>query len=206
MRLMTKDEIKINDIAFLVSEGNQRAFDTFYNYYYQDAFHIAYYFVKDMDLCQDIIIESFFSIWKSRHSLKEIKCLDSYLYTIVKNQSLLFLAKECKRKVQTVSLSNIDMSMEVSDNNSADDHLKTEDLQMIINKIINSLPIRCKRIFLMSRNDMMDFSDIAKSLGISESTVRVQIKIAIDKILSQLKLLYPDLLISTALFIIFQYS
>ena len=49
---------------------------------------------------------------------------------------------------------------------------------------IDSLPERCREIFLMSKRDGLKYEDIADELGISENTVRNQISKAL-KILKE---------------------
>jgi RNA polymerase sigma-70 factor (family 1) len=197
------DDLKTNTMISLVSEGNQRAFDCFYNLYYHKVFHVAYYYIKDVESCREVVTNVFFSVWKSRRALVEVVNMDSYLYIVAKNQAKSFLSQQSKNSSETVSLSETDIPLEISDNESTDNELILKEMEENLTKIVATLPERCRNIFLMSREDSMDFRQIASSLDISESTVRVQLKIAVDKIIAQLKLIYPNLSLSLALLLLF---
>ena len=59
---------------------------------------------------------------------------------------------------------------------------EVEDLVLMISDVSSKLPARCREIFSLHFSFGLDTEEIAQKLGISASTVRVQIKIALDKI------------------------
>lgn len=197
---MKLQDLQKDTVLTLVCEGNHRAFDAFYHLYYQKVFHIAYYYVKDVATCREIVSNVFFSIWKSRQTLSDVYNLDAYLYKVTKNQALHFLSQQSA--TQMLSLSETVIPLEITDTISTDDHLISEELEQCLSKIVNKLPDKCRTIFLMSRTEALDNKEIAQLLDISESTVRVQLKIAIGKIMAQLKALYPNLSLPVFLFLI----
>ena len=67
------------------------------------------------------------------------------------------------------------------------DNSEVEDIVALISKLSDHLPQRCLEIFSLHFYDGLDTAEIAKQLDISPSTVRVQIKIALDKIRENLK-------------------
>ncbi|HCO68838.1 MAG TPA: RNA polymerase sigma-70 factor, partial [Dysgonomonas sp.] len=68
-----------------------------------------------------------------------------------------------------------------------------EEIDKLLTKIINNLPDRCRIIFIMARQEGLKPKAIAERLSINESTVRVQMKIAIEKIIAEVKPHYPDI-------------
>lgn len=60
-------------------------------------------------------------------------------------------------------------------------------------RLINDLPERCRTVFLLNRQEGLSSREIAEALSLSESTVRVQIKIAVDRIVAGIRTHYPDL-------------
>lgn len=194
--------LEIDKLIALVSQDNQRAFDTFYHLYYEQVSHIAYYYVKDIEACREIVSNVFFSVWKSRNTLAEVRNLSSYLYTITKNTSFRYLSQNSNQ--QHISLSELSVPLEIGDANSPEADIISSELESTLAKIVNSLPEKCRIIFLMSREGGIDNKEIATRLSISESTVRVQMKIAIDKIICQLKAIYPHLTFSFVLLLLFR--
>ncbi|MEI3467644.1 MAG: hypothetical protein V8Q76_01715 [Bacteroides intestinalis] len=57
----------------------------------------------------------------------------------------------------------------------------------------------------MARQEQLKPKEIAERLCISQNTVRVQMKIAIEKIIKQIKPYYPDLLFSIMVFLFLFY-
>ena len=53
--------------------------------------------------------------------------------------------------------------------------IRTGELQAQIDQAIDSLPERCRIVFMLSRFDDMTYKEIAKTLDISEKTVENQI-------------------------------
>ena len=72
----------------------------------------------------------------------------------------------------------------------------------MVRRLINDLPERCRTVFLLNRQEGLSSREIARALSLSESTVRVQIKIAVDRIVTGIRKHYPDLkLISLLMFL-----
>lgn len=195
--------LEIEQILALVGHNNQRAFDAFYHLYYGQVFRTAYYYVKDAEACREIVSNVFFSVWKSRKKLLEICNLDSYLYITTKNEALHYLAQSQHVSWQNVSLSELPVPLEISGELSPENDIITSELEATLAEVVNELPEKCRIIFLMSREEGMDNKCIAERLFLSESTVRVQLKIAIQKIIDRLKNLYPHLTFSFCLLYLF---
>ena len=66
-------------------------------------------------------------------------------------------------------------------------------MEKILNRVIDELPEKCRLIFLLARQEGLKPKEIAERLSIKESTVRVQMKIAVDKIVTNLKPYFPDI-------------
>ena len=72
------------------------------------------------------------------------------------------------------------------------------EVEELVRRLINDLPERCRTVFLLNRQEGLSSREIAEALSLSESTVRVQIKIAVAGIRTH----YPDLkLVSLLLFL-----
>ena len=52
-------------------------------------------------------------------------------------------------------------------------------IEMQVIEAINTLPTRCKEIFIMSRYEGLKYKEISERLGLSVNTVDVQIGIAL---------------------------
>lgn len=139
----------------------------------------------------------FFSLWQSRIKLKDIINLETYLYVITRNESHRYLKK--KSFSSTVSLQEVPLAVEKSTVNSPEDQIVTKELMAILKQAIHNLPEKCRIIFLMAREEGLKPKQIADILSIKKSTVRVQMKIAIEKLVEEIKKHYPDITLTLLL-------
>ena len=165
-----KDTEDIHSLLTMIQEENTLAFNMFYEMYYDQVFRYTYYFLKDTESCREVVADVFFAVWQSRKRLKDIENLEAYLFISVRN--------------------------EVTRYNKKNGRQNRVSLEQLLGKIIGELPEKCRLIFLMARQEQLKPKEIAERLCISENTVRVQMKIAIEKIIKQIKPYYPDLTLS----------
>jgi RNA polymerase sigma-70 factor (ECF subfamily) len=184
----------VGEIMELISGGDEIAFKQFYNRYYEQVFHFAFYFLKEKESCKEIVSDVFFSIWQNRVKLKEINDIESWLYVLTKNRSLRYLSQN---KKNMVSFDDSAINLTVHFQNKEDistpyDSLLNKEIESLMANAINTLPEKCRMIFVMSRKNGLKTKEIAEILSLQESTVRVQLKIAVEKIIALVKPLFLD--------------
>src|SRR5690606_7155640 len=96
----------------------------------------------------EIVNDTFMSIWEKRSELSLDASLKPLLYTIVKNKSINHLKK--RRPDITLVEDDPVVSSGAPDIVSV---LSEKELRMAIYKLIDQLPPKCKRIFVMSRKE-----------------------------------------------------
>lgn len=189
--------IDIKTLLKMVADDNRLAFNMFYDLYYDQIFRFSYYFQKDTEACREVVAETFFSIWQSRLKLKDIENIETYLFVTVRNEATRYLSRSSKSRF--VSLEDTTLQLTARENESPEDKLLMEEMERILNRVIDELPQKCRLIFLLARQEGLKPKEIAERLSINESTVRVQMKIAIDKIVASLKPHFPDITFSLLL-------
>jgi len=199
---VNRKAIEISDLLGLIGQENRLAFNMFYDLYYNQLFRYAYYFLKDTEACREVLTDVFFAIWQSRKKLEQIDNLETYLFVTVRN-AVTHYHKHLKKQ-EHLSLENIPVYIEVAaGEESPEDKMAFEEMEQVLGRIIGELPEKCRVIFLMARQEGLKPKEIAEKLSLSESTVRVQMKIAIEKIIQQIKPYYPDLTFSILLVSLF---
>ncbi|NDV46665.1 RNA polymerase sigma-70 factor [Paludibacter sp. 221] len=186
----------VDEILNLLSVGDRAAFNRFYDLYYDQVFHFALYFLREKEACKEIVSDVFLSIWQSRAKLPEIKNIETWLYVLTKNRSIRYLSN--LKKENHISLDEDVLKLSVhyhrkEENVTPDDILQDKEIELILSDTINTLPEKCRIIFMMSRNDGLKNKEIAEILSLQESTVRVQLKIAIEKIVAAITPHFPNL-------------
>ena len=164
-------------------------------------FRFAYYCLGEKEACREVVTDVFFSVWQSRKRLKDIDNIDTYLYISVRNESFRFQARN--KDLNRVSLNELLPLMEEEDEGSPEEHLELKEMREMLDKAIDELPEKCRLVFLMSREEGLKTKEIAEILSVQESTVRVQMKIAIEKLVARLKPSSPNISFSLLLMFIF---
>lgn len=197
------------DLLVSVSENNDYAFRVFYDLYYRSVFRFAYYYLKNREACREVVSNVFVAVWKSRVSLRQIVNVEAYLYVVARNEANRYL-KRSQSRPRSLSLDDVpavvldrrgDASLQGGE--ASDSRLIDSEVEELLNRLVGDLPERCRMVFLLSRSEGLSVREIASMLSISESTVRVQIKTAVDRILEGLRRYYPDLKLITLLLLLF---
>lgn len=191
---MNKNTIDIQALLGMIGQENRMAFNMFYELYYDQVFRYTYYFLKDTEACREVITDVFFAVWQSRKKLKQVENLETYLFISVRNEATRYYKR--MNRYNQVSLEELPVQLEITEEELSDNRIVYEEMEQLLGRIIGELPERCRLIFLMARQEGLKPKEIAEKLSISENTVRVQMKIAIEKIVTQIKPYYPDLSLS----------
>jgi RNA polymerase sigma-70 factor (ECF subfamily) len=176
-------------ILLFLEADDERALKLIYELYFRRLVGFSIEFVKDREIAKEISNDAIFRFWQNRHRLLENSCIISYLLTIVRNLSLNYL-RQLKQETITISFSSIyDTELHLNYEVLADpswDVLLTRELETITNEAINALPVRCKEVFSLSRNENLYNSEIAEKLNISVKTVEGHITYALKFIRGKL--------------------
>ena len=162
--------------------GNEQAFTTFFNNYYEQLYRFAGRFIKDSDAAENIIQNMFVYIWVRRTNINVEQNVKAYLYTSVRNQCINFL----KKSKRTFNL-NMNTEVQIESIKSPEENLIKDEMFTAVHNAIERLPEKCRRIYLMKKYDELSYKEIAEILGISINTVKTQMKRALKSLLKQLE-------------------
>lgn len=126
----------------------------------------------------DVVQESFIKMLRAR-SLGPIRSAKAFLFTVARNT-----ASNIFRKEKIFGPVPVDELPEwrVLDGEQDVPHAVNQSLQYeLLGEAIASLPERCRTIFLLRVSDGLGYPEIARELGIAESTVRTQMARALSK-------------------------
>jgi RNA polymerase sigma-70 factor, ECF subfamily len=183
-----------------IKAGNHSAFETLYKAYFEPLYFFAKDYVIDVDQSRNIVQDSFLSLWEKRDFLNVDLNLKSFLYTIVRNNSLNYLKREKNKKridseIHQVYFEELRLNYEALSQLPID-KISFEELQKLIEDATEKLPPQCRLIFKMSRFDALKNGEIAEQLNISTKTVEGHITQALKSIRKQLKKYYQAEILS----------
>ena len=87
---MTESEVR-KLLRQMKEQDSQTAFRDFYDMTYDRLFRIAYYYVKQEEWSQEIVLDVFLRLWKQRDTLLDVRNIEDYCFILVKNASLNYL-------------------------------------------------------------------------------------------------------------------
>jgi len=160
-------ELATDDI-FLISEGNQRAFQSIVYKYSDPLLIFSIGFVRKREVAEEIVSDAFVSLWNKRSQIAEIRDLKSFLYILVRNGSISHLRKTNGKK--EISLENLQDFYTLPVTGPETDDI-TEEILDQINKAIDQLPPKCKIVFTLAKIQGMKYKEIAEILDISVKTI-----------------------------------
>lgn len=183
------ETVNLNTIQHKLSLNDESALAELYHYYYKRLIQFAKSIVHTNELAEEIVEDVFIKLWCNRISICDIRNLNVYLYTAVKNTSLNTLSQKAKQLLSSpFDFLNIELENEL---NNPDDLMITAEMMQKMHRVIDGLPPRCKMIFKLVREDSLKYKEVAEILRISVNTVDAQMAIAVKKICTALQIKKP---------------
>lgn len=179
---MSNNEFHIDRELFKrISEGDESAFASIFQNYYQGLFWHALKLLKSEFWAEEVVQEIFSQLWLIRSGLSDIENPSSYLFKMVANKALDRIRKKhLEIKMQyfiSNQLNNIDRS-------SWGDEWDRIDRWML--EAIEKLPEQRKSIYRLKYHRGLSYQEIAEQLSITKNTVRNQMVKALESIRSYL--------------------
>jgi RNA polymerase sigma-70 factor (ECF subfamily) len=180
--------------------GDQAAFKEVFYRYKDKLFSYCFRFTKSEAIAEEIVQDVLLKIWTERKRIDPDLSFNSYLYTITRNHALNFLKKAAHDASLKAQLFHYFDQYHCQ----PEDQLIYNDLAGIAEQAVALLPPRRRLIYEMSREQAMNYEEIASHLGISKYTVKNQLVKALRSIKNYLNThTEMDICLIYALFIIF---
>lgn len=179
-------------------DENTAHFENIYLTYYSKMKNFAKVYVSIEEEAENIVQDVFAELWENRKKWFGYANLVSYLFVSTKNRCLNYLRHQevlqsftnNMQEEFTLTVQASLNSLEALDLNFLSD---PDNLEEIIKKALDSLPERCRQIFVMNKIEGKKQKEIAATLQISINTVETQMSIAYKYLRQYLKK-YPFLL------------
>lgn len=180
-----------------MQKGDMEAFEYFFREYMYLLYSYALGFLKDKEAAEDIVQDVFVYFWNHRERLQYTGSVYGYLQRAVKNACVNAKSHEqVKQKYVQEVLYTEDEAFDWHDEEAF------REVRRRLLDAIDRLPEKCKEIFMMSSTDGLKYREIAQQMGISENTVKTQVKLAYKKLREDVNLSGDELSVLLALFFI----
>jgi RNA polymerase sigma-70 factor (ECF subfamily) len=179
-----------------LKEGDSNAFESVFKFWYEPLVHFAEEYLSDLETARNIVQNIFMKLWEKHGLIDPDSNLRAYLYIATRNACLSHLRHlRLENAYFEKSRKNYE---DLQLNYEALEELKMEqidfaNLERLIQDTIDSLPERCREVFMMSRYDDMKNKEIAEKLNISVKAVEANITRAMNKLRENTKEYMPEL-------------
>ncbi len=163
-----------------LKNSNVRAFGKLFELYQPKI--KAFLLAKNLgDSVDDVIQETFITLWNKRETIDVKKSFDSYVLTIAKNYALKVLRKRLFNEVDVSKMAIQDLS------STPEQSIDIQYYESRIQSSLNRLPKQPKAVFELKRHQGMSTKQVALELGISPKTVENYMNKALTTLRNELK-------------------
>lgn len=164
--------------------GNKLVFEEVY-YTYHERFY--FYVLKNTSseaLAEEVVQMAFIRIWEKRATLSHAFPIEVQIARIARSIMIDALRKKAvERKALGIVKQNANLAI-------VNDPVVGKQLIEKVSATIESLPPECKKIFTLSREEGLTYSEIADRLSISPKTVENQVSKALKAVRKAAALCY----------------
>ncbi|RPH33957.1 MAG: sigma-70 family RNA polymerase sigma factor [Bacteroidales bacterium] len=170
-KLLSHSQLDCEGIWFKMIEGDEKAFNKVYHYYYSDLFFYGLKISNDSDLVKDCIQELFIKIWMFREKFKGIYSVKAYLIKSLRNSLTMELLKK-----KTILQRNTLQIHESAIQFSQEDLLVNDETNALYKKLIattlNKLTKRQREIIHLKFYQELSYLEISEVLGLQYQVIR----------------------------------
>jgi RNA polymerase sigma-70 factor (ECF subfamily) len=170
--------------------GDEASFKIIFRFYYPRLFHFVHEYIPPDDLAENIVQDTFLTLWNNRALLLPDTNLNAWLYTVARNNCLKKLRDEkfSKKLIFSGCLNEAELELNLDALSQLDTSgLTFSEIERIIQATLESLPPQCRVIFEKSRFENKKNREIAEELDISIKAVEAQMTKALKLFKESLK-------------------
>lgn len=165
--------------AQIAADGNEIAYRKLYELFYIPLMRMAFSVYPSKEAAEEIVSDVFIKIWLNRKSLHKIEKFKSYLFKATYNKALNYLRNHKKYQYELLSDYTLDF---LSPAPNPEQIMMNSELEKRIHAAIQSLPPKCRQIFLLVKENNLKYKEVGRILNISVNTIDNQMAIALKKI------------------------
>mgnify|MGYP005909851731 CR=1 FL=1 len=157
--------LDMNDVEGL-RQGDRSCFENIFNKYSPDLYVVAYRVTGNKSMAEDLVQDFFVKLWVNRERLSIYKSFRYYCFSAIHYASL----NAMRTKYRDTQLSE-----DFEDPFQVEYEMEQAELREKIRLAVDSLPEKCRAIFLDACIEEHSYVEIAQKYNISINTVKVQV-------------------------------
>lgn len=168
------------ELAHQIAEGDETAFEELFYHYSSKLRSHLFSLLKSATVVEDVLQETFLSVWLNRDKLPEIQNIGAWIYRIASNSCYNHLRRNIREEKKITVLERKDFE-------DIREQLDFNEVNRIIQEAISLLSPQRKKIWNLQRNRGMKQAEIAEHLQLSLSTVKNTMTQSLEFIRQHLK-------------------
>lgn len=162
--------------------SDERAFEALYRSTYDALHRYVWLYLRDADLCGDVLQELYFKLWLIREQLDPERSLKALLYQMARN----FALNHVRSRSRNGHLDFEQLFEEPASAASAEEVFDGNALARVLSRCIDELPPRQREAFCLSRYAGLNHEEIAAVMHLAPKTVNNHIVLALQTLRQRL--------------------
>ncbi len=148
----------------------KKEFEEIFRTHYGELCSYAFTFTKDLDDAEEVVQDIFVKLWENKKKINIKTSIKSYLYSSIRNRCLNTIKHiEIREKYKEFNKQEIEL-----DENLQENEIEKTEMEQKVRNLIDNMPEKRRRVFIMSRYNGLKYKEIAEELSISIKTVENQ--------------------------------
>ncbi|MDH6307168.1 RNA polymerase sigma-70 factor (ECF subfamily) [Dysgonomonas sp. PFB1-18] len=159
-----------------IKQRDRLAFDTLFRKYYTALCRFSYAICLSKEDAEESIQSMFVYLWEKAPAINIDTSLKAYLYTSARNYTLNIIKK------QQTELHHLNEYSEYNNPHEPEEKASDAEISKLIQSGVDTLPNKCREIFILCKQEGLTYDEIAEYLDISKKTIDNQMGIALRKL------------------------
>jgi len=174
-----------------LAEGDEAAYRQLFHHYNKLLQPFAVKLTRSPLAAEEVLQEVFLKIWAHRSKLAEVDDPKAYIIRIVSNESINYMHASAKQRrlAEEVPQTLVDSAP------SPEQSFSYRETEERLQQAIERLPMACRQIYRMSREQYKRIPEIASELNLSHNTVKNQLVKALRSIRLHIGNILPALVL-----------
>lgn len=171
-----------------LQSGNKQEFKLLVSTYQKQLYYFVFKIMKEHDATDDVLQETLIRAYKYIHKFEGKSTLKTWLFQIASNCALTALKKIQNKRTESLDEAHLHLMPA----EQADSEISRNQLHVIINKSMQFLTPTQQLIFRLRHLNGLSTKEAAEHLQCSESNVKKQLFLALNRIRDFIKKQYPE--------------
>lgn len=167
------------DVMELFQGGYDEAFTEIVERYRDKIHNFIFRYTRNYLDCEDIVQETFFRVYRSRHSYERIARFSTWLYTIANNLARSHYKKNSRLKTTSIfetDSNNQEYEIDIVDTEQTPDNdVNTSIMMEYVQKALSHIPVEFKDVIVMRDIQNLTYEEIIEITGLPMGTVKSRI-------------------------------